>query len=87
MPRHLSVHSSAHLSVWPSLRLSIGSPYNHFAWRIKKKIACDLCRAYGVVINLEIVGQECLSANLYVCQSISVPKNYGLGPVSSIMLK
>ena len=33
-------------------------------------IASDLCRAYGVVINLEMVGQECLSAILYVCQSI-----------------
>ena len=75
MPRHLSVHSSAHLSVWPSIRLSIGSPYNHFAWRIKKKIASDLCLAHGVVINLEMVGQECLSANLYVCQSIGLSLN------------
>ena len=43
---------------------------NHFAWWVKTKIANDLGHAYGLVINLKMVGQKCLSANLYVWQSI-----------------
>ena len=72
---HSSVCPSFCLSLSPSVCPSIHpsvhwSPYNHFAWQVKKMIASDLCSAYGVVINLEMVGQECLSAYLYACQSI-----------------
>ena len=61
MPICLSV--SVHLS-------DLWFPQNHFAWWVKTKIARDLGHAYGIVINLKMVGQKCLSANLYVWQSI-----------------
>ena len=58
------------LSVYPSVS-SLVPPY-HFTWRVETKIASDFCRAYGIVINPKMVSQESLSANLYVCQSISL---------------
>ena len=70
MLNHLSVRPYAHLSV--RVRPSVGPlvPPEPLCLVGKDKDSEGLIHAYGIVINLKMVGQKCLSANLYVWQSI-----------------